>query len=90
MTNNIQEKLDNISKLNLSDIALLIEKTWPNVSLHAKPYLNAMYTLQDITDSYGVDDGEMIVAYFLSNARGYRGTVARQVKEELNLRIKSI
>jgi hypothetical protein len=51
---------------------------WP-----ARPYLSAMASLDTIADTYGSDDGESIVRYFLSNAAAFRGPQARQLKEEL-------
>lgn len=88
MTNNkIQEELGNISNLSINEIALFIERTWPNVSMYARPYLNAMHRLKNIDDSYGIDSGKLIVSYFLSNASTYRGNAARIVKAELKSRL---
>lgn len=49
----------------------------------AYPYVHAMRGLEAIGDQYGEDSGESIVRYFLANARGWRGDVARRVKAEL-------
>lgn len=57
---------------------------WRRVNYAAKPYLDAMHTLNSIDDDYGWDSGRSIVAYFLSNASSWRGEVARRVKKELN------
>ena len=54
----------------------------------AVPYLNAMKTLDKITDVYGMDSGRSIIAYFLGNASTYRGETARRVKAELNAMLK--
>lgn len=59
----------------------------PNVNYAAVPYLDAMRSLACVNDMYGCDSGDMIVAYFLSNASGWRGPVAKAVKAELRRRI---
>ncbi len=76
------------STLSLSEIAAVVNKDWKNVNFAAKPYLEAMSTLQSVQDMYICDTGTSIVAYFLSNATSWRGEVAREVKKELNKRIK--
>ena len=72
----------------LSQIANLVVRDWKNMSPHAKPYISAMLTLGDMSGMYGCDSAKDIVLYFLSNASGYRGPVARVVKAELNRRVK--
>ena len=42
-----------------------------------------MHSLNSINDNYVLDSGASVVAYFLANARGWRGDVARRVKAEL-------
>jgi len=75
---------------SLSEIAAEIRKDWgAKVNFAAKPYLEAMATLQTMKDMYGADDASYIVAYFLSNATSWRGPVARQIKAELNGMLKS-
>lgn len=64
-------------------IASEIEKTWKKVSPHARPYLDAMFTLNDISENYHYDSGVSIVLYFLSNATGWRGDDAKRIKAEL-------
>lgn len=64
-------------------IASDIRGAWPKVYFGAEPYLRAMGTLTTCADTYGWDDGRSIVLYFLSNAAGFRGTVARNLKAEL-------
>lgn len=58
------------------------------VPFGAKPYLDAMYSLDKITDQYHADSGESVVAYFLANAAQWRGPVAKAIKAELNKRLK--
>jgi hypothetical protein len=69
---------------SLKVIASEIRADWKNVSPYAKPYLDAMSTLDTVDDKYGVDYGRAIVSYFLVNSNGWRGVVARKVKKELN------
>lgn len=68
-------------------IAQEIKADWSQigkgVSPHAKPYLDAMLTLNSIEDNYFMDSGKSIVLYFLSNAQHYRGDTARKLKAEL-------
>lgn len=69
-------------------IAKEIRQDWKNVNFAAKPYLQAMYGLSAISDMYGYDDGHSIVTYFLANASGWRGDVARRIKAELKQMLK--
>ena len=55
----------------------------------AKPYLEAMSSLDNINDRYIMDSGSSIVAYFLSNATSWKGDKAREIKKELNAMLKS-
>ena len=72
----------------LSEIADEIRKDWTKPYFGAVPYLDAMRSLGTVKDSYGYDDGESIVIYFLSNAKTWRGDTARRVKAELNAMVK--
>lgn len=64
-------------------IAAEIARTWPKVYFGAVPYLQAMSTLSTTGDNYGLDSGDSIVRYFLSNASTWRGEDARRIKAEL-------
>jgi hypothetical protein len=70
-------------------IAGEISAKWRNakgestVYFGAVPYLNAMRSLVDITDHYGVDPADEVIMYFLSNATTWRGPDARRIKAEL-------
>jgi len=68
---------------SLSAIAADIRAHWPRVYFGAVPYLEAMGTLEHVSDSYGLDPGDHIVRYFLSNASAWRGEHARRIKAEL-------
>jgi hypothetical protein len=64
-------------------IAKEIKASWPTLSPHAAPYLDAMMELDSITDMFWADTGKSIVSYFLSNADYWRGPDARRIKAEL-------
>jgi hypothetical protein len=72
----------------LYEIAREISNNWKPVNYAAKPYLDAMSTLNDIDQSYGQNSGRGIVMYFLSNASSWRGEIARRVKTELKSLLK--
>ena len=75
---------------SLSAIAREIRKDWGvKVNYAARPYLDAMGSLDTFTDRYGEDSATMVVAYFLSNATSWRGEVARRIKSELNAMLKA-
>ena len=67
----------------LYEIAHDIRADWQPVYFGAEPYLSAMFSLENITDSYYQDSAESVVRYFLGNAQTWRGEVARRVKAEL-------
>jgi len=69
-------------------IASEIKKDWRKIYFGAKPYLEAMFSLTNISDNYGLDSGKSVVAYFLSNASTWRGDVARRIKAELKQLLK--
>ncbi|HEX5093743.1 MAG TPA: hypothetical protein VFV84_13735 [Burkholderiales bacterium] len=81
------ETLD-LSTLDLSGLAGIIRRDWTRPYFGAVPYLDALATLRTVADAYGCDDGRSIVLYFLANANGWRGPVARAVKAELKARAK--
>lgn len=67
----------------LYEIAKEIKATWSKVYFGAVPYLDAMATLDKITDNYYLDSGKSIVLYFLANAGTWRGEDAKRIKREL-------
>lgn len=69
----------------LTEIADDIYHTWGPKKIYyaARPYVEAMATLDSITDYYLNDTGEDIVRRFLTNATYWRGTDARRIKLEL-------
>ena len=80
--------------MSISQLAAIIRKDWRKQSktgqiyFGAVPYLEAMHTMDKITDNYGQDSGKSIVLYFLSNATTWKGEVARNIKKELQKRAK--
>lgn len=69
-------------------IASDIRRAWPKPYFGAVPYLGAMFGLDTCRDRYGEDSGTSIVAYFLSNAHGFKGAEARALKAELKAHLK--
>ena len=67
----------------ISTIAREISREWKNVNYAAKPYLEAMRSLDSASDSFGYDSAKSVVAYFLANASGYRGDTAKAHKAAL-------
>ena len=65
------------------EIAEEIEQLWSKISPYARPYLDAMRSLETVHDKYGMDDGASIVEYFLVNAGSFRGPDAKRIKAEL-------
>jgi hypothetical protein len=74
---------------SLSRIALEIRKDWKNVYFGAVPYLHAMSGMDSVTEDYGADSGKAVVGYFLCNARGWKGPVAKTIKAELKAMLKA-
>lgn len=73
----------------LSVIAREIKRLWNPVYFGAVPYLDAMLSLESISDNYGLDSAESIVLYFLANAGTWRGEDARRIKAELKSILKN-
>jgi uncharacterized protein (DUF2267 family) len=77
---------------NLSELAVIIDrecntKPW---YVYAKPYVQAMRSLNTISDTYVADSAESVVLYALSNLTYWRGDIARQVKAELKQHLKGV
>ena len=73
---------------SIKDIAQEIQLDWTNVYFGASPYLEAMHSLNKVTDKYGQDGADSIVLYFLSNASLWKGDNARRIKTELKNMLK--
>jgi hypothetical protein len=71
------------------EIADEISQLWKNVNYAAVPYLQAMQSISSATDTYGLDDGESIVLYFLANAGTWKGPDAKRLKDELRAALKA-
>ncbi|HEY8310546.1 MAG TPA: hypothetical protein VIG47_08320 [Gemmatimonadaceae bacterium] len=83
-------KLGTPEKRTLKRIAQDIRLDWGNkMYFGAKPYVDAMATLDSIEQPYFEDSGESIVLYFLANAQTWKGPVARMIKEELKAIVKA-
>jgi hypothetical protein len=70
-------------------IAREIAMNWPKPYFGAVPYLEAMRSLNSLSENYYDDSAESIVRYFLSNAMTWKGEAARRIKAELNSMLKS-
>lgn len=79
--------LDQPSAATLADIAAVVYLDWSPVNFAAAPYLDAMRSLGSVDDTFGADSARSVVLYFLSNARSWRGPVAKAVKAELRARL---
>jgi hypothetical protein len=64
-------------------IARDIKASWAKVSPYAKPYLDAMASLNSVNDTYYHDTGRDVVLRFMCNAAGFRGDKAKALKAEL-------
>lgn len=70
-------------------IAMEIRSDWgPKLSVYAKPYVDAMASLDKITDSFYEDSAVSILSYFRANSGSWRGETARRVKKEIDAMIK--
>lgn len=67
----------------LYEIAAEIKSDWRPINFAARPYVDAMSSLNTMSDNYGADTASYIVRYFISNAGTWRGDVAKRVKAEL-------
>ena len=77
------KKNQKVQNRPLYEIARDIRNDWKNPHFGAKPYLDAMATLDSVEDNYGWDSAKSIVLYFLSNASTWRGDTAKAIKKEL-------
>lgn len=68
--------IDNTKRIR--ELAVEIETDWTNISVYAKPYLDAM-----LDGAFGLDGAEDIVLRFLCNAQAWRGPMAKYVKAQL-------
>lgn len=89
METTIQNQLaEDFKSLSISDIALEIRRNWKNVNYAAKPYLDAMDSMETAQDTFGFASGKSVIGYFLANASSFRGEIAKAIKKELLKRIK--
>jgi len=76
-------KTEKIQKRPVYEIAKEIRKNWQKVSPYAAPYLDAMSQINSIDENYFCDSAQSVVLYFLSNAAGFKGEKAKELKKEL-------
>jgi hypothetical protein len=86
----MEQNINKQNKRTFAEIAREIKQTWKNVYFGAKPYLQAMATIDssDKNAPYMLETAEDIVIYFLANATYWRGEDAKRIKAELKSMIK--
>ncbi len=72
--------INNLSDLKISQIVDIVFKDWKKISPSARPYLEAMMSLESAKDVHGSEDGKSILSYFLLNSKQWQGEVAKKVK----------
>lgn len=72
----------------IHEIANEIYQSWKSPHYGANPYLEAMFSLNKVSDKFGFDDGRSIVNYFLCNASSWKGEDARRIKKELRTLVR--
>lgn len=88
-----EQYAQHLDSMSLAEIGTEILCQWPNISPHAYPYVRAMQEMGggervDFAELMFLwDDAEDIVLRFLVNARGWRGTTARDIKASLRRRL---
>lgn len=70
-------------------IAREIQRDWKKPYFGAVPYLHSMLQLEKMDDFLGVETAKSVVRYFLSNAKTWRGGVARHIKAELKVMLET-
>ncbi len=58
--------IEELKTFSISRIASEIRRNWKNVNFAANPYLDAMNSMEKITDNFMADDGPGIVLRFLA------------------------
>lgn len=56
-----------------------IKRNWDTIAQDARPFIDAMFQLDQITD----ETARETVIRFLTTSRGWKGDIARDVKKEL-------
>ena len=72
----------------LYEVAREIRRVWTKPYFGAVPYLDAMASLDKITDNYFADSADSIVRYFLSNASTWKGKPGDEESKATIKRIK--
>ncbi len=75
--------VEEVTPRPLYEIAAEITADWKPVWFGAVPYVEAMGCLTSLDQMYGMESGRIIVSYFLSNAKLWRGDTAKRIKREL-------
>ncbi|MEO5348895.1 MAG: hypothetical protein H7836_04540 [Magnetococcus sp. YQC-3] len=71
---------------SINQLGAIVAKEWVKPYFGAVPYIKALQQIND--GKYLFEDEKTIVIYFLSNARTWKGDIAKEVKQELKRRHK--
>lgn len=75
---------------SLREISFEIKSNWTAINnLAARKALEDMSQIEDVSKPYGTDsNGYGVIGGFLTHASGWRGEVAKRIKEELRAMYK--
>lgn len=84
-------RLDDLRQADLLQIVSAIYEDWDDVDPYADQYLRALdlHDCRALGDRVGNETAELQIRYFLANAGGWHGPVARAVKAELWRRLRA-
>lgn len=82
-----EDQIDNNYR-PLCNIAQDIIEDWDNINEYAKPYINAMLSLEPNEENYGQDSAASIISYFLANSTSYITSKSDKYKDELRNLLK--
>lgn len=72
-----------LSNMSIKEIAEFIIDDWSKSGKVPKAYLEPMLTIKTLEEMYYADKASSVVAYFISNASGWKGFNARVTKKYL-------
>jgi hypothetical protein len=79
-----------LNKIAAEIITLWRDKPPPErTKINSSPYIQAMLDISSCNDMYGLETGDMIVAYALNNIGYWHGEDARRIKAELKEHLES-
>lgn len=84
---NAQATKEDLESMSIYRLMEVVKNDWSRPYFGALPYIAALMALTD-NGYYEEDSWQCLAVYFLANARTWRGPLARDVKVELNRRLK--